>query len=275
MSMLVIQTDTIMLGFFRTSFETGQYGAAYTLASGLLVVLSAFGFIMLPMASRLDADGKREEIDLIYNTTTKWVYILTFPGFLAFVIFPADILQIIFNADYTPAAAVLPILALGFFSSAMVGRNRETLSALGETKFILVSNTTAFFVNFFLNLYMIPQFGFVGAGITSAISLVVLNGIVVIVLKWKFDIAPNSSANMRTFVALPLILLPLGYALKAFLGFSLSVVTLLPFLIAIGVFGIGVVVAAGALEEQDLIVIEFLEDRLGRRIPFVRRYFAS
>ncbi|WP_224338463.1 flippase [Haloprofundus halobius] len=275
MSVLVIQTDTVMLGYFTTSFQTGQYGAAYTLASGMLVALSAFGFIMLPMASRLDADGKHGEIDLIYSTTTKWVYILTFPGFLTFVIFPGDVLQIIFNAEYLPAAQVLPILAFGFFTSAMVGRNRETLSALGETKFILVSNVAAFMVNFLLNLYMIPRYGFVGAGITSAISLVVLNGIVVIVLKQKFGITPSSPENVRTFVFLPLVLMPVGYVLREYAGLSLSAVTLLPFLIVVGLLGIGVVIVGGALQEEDMFVIEFVEDRLGRQIPFVRRYFPS
>ncbi|WP_224271105.1 flippase [Haloprofundus salinisoli] len=275
MSILIIQMDNIMLGYFTTSFQTGQYGAAYTLASGMLVALSGFGFIMLPMASRLDADGNHEEIDTIYSTTTKWIYILTFPAFFTFVIFPGDVLQIVFNSDYLPAAQVLPILALGFFTSAMVGRNRETLSALGETKFILVSNSTAFAVNFALNVTLIPMYGFVGAGIASAVSLAVLNGIVVLVLKMKFDITPMSPANVRTFVFVPLLLLPLGFAFERYTDFSPSLVTLFPFLVTIGLLGIVVVVAVGALQEEDLFVIEFFEDRLGRQIPFVRRYFAS
>lgn len=55
---LLTQTDTLMLGYFRSSAEVGLYSAAYPLAAGLLVVLTAFGFLYLPIASRLDEIGR-------------------------------------------------------------------------------------------------------------------------------------------------------------------------------------------------------------------------
>ncbi|WP_224271142.1 flippase [Haloprofundus salinisoli] len=273
MSTMLTQTDTLMLGYFRASEEAGLYSAAYTLGTGMLVVLSAFGFLYLPLASRLDSDGQRDEVGTIYQTTTKWVYIVTFPAFLTFVVFPRDILRIIFGASYEPAALALIIVSIGFFLSAAVGRDRETLSALGETNYILVGNVAGFVFNFLVNLVLIPQYGMEGAAVTSAVSMAIVHVIVCGILKLRFGITPFSDESVRTFVLLPLALIPPALVLSNWV--SLSTLTLLPFLVVVGLLGIAVVAVGGALQEEDLIVVEFIEDLLGVRIPLVRRYFPT
>lgn len=270
LTVLLSKTDTLMLGYFTDTYAVGQYEAAYPIASSMLVVLAAFGFLYLPMASRLDADGDHDEIDMIYTTTTKWVFILTFPLFVAFVVFPGDVMRIFFGAEYLPAAAVLPILAVGFFISTAVGRNRETLSALGETRAILAANGTGFGLNFVLNLFLIPRYGFVGAGVTSAISFFVVHVLVLGYLKRSYDITPFSRRSLKTFVVLPATLLPLTWVLRD--SIDLSILTLLPFLLALGLLGIVVVSLTGGLQTEDEVAIEFVEDLIGERIPLIRRY---
>ncbi|WP_101298333.1 flippase [Halegenticoccus soli] len=273
MSLLLTKTDTVMVSYFKSSTQAGLYDASYSIAAGMLVVLSAFGFMFLPIASRLDADGEHEELNRIYRTTTKWVYIVTFPAFLTFLLFPEDVMRITFGEGYEAAAAALPILAVGFFLNAAVGRNREALSAVGYTKFILVANLSGFVFNFLLNLVLIPMYGFIGAAITSALSVVIVHGIVNGVLKVYFDISPISPANVRTFALLPVCLLPPAALFARYV--SLSALTLLPFLVAVGLAAIGVVAAGGGLQSEDRVVIEVVEERIGVRIPLVRRYLPT
>ncbi|KTG07827.1 polysaccharide biosynthesis protein [Haloprofundus marisrubri] len=273
MSTMLTQTDTLMLGYFRASEEAGMYSAAYTLGTGMLVVLSAFGFLYLPLASRLDSDGQRDDVGVIYQTTTKWVYIITFPAFLTFVVFPRDILRIVFGSAYESAALALIIVSIGFFLSAAVGRDRETLSALGETNYILVGNVAGFVFNFLVNLVLIPQYGMEGAAFTSAVSMAIVHVVVCGILKLRFDITPFSNESVRTFVLLPVVLIPPALVLSNWV--SLSALTLLPFLVVTGLLGIGVVTVGGALQAEDLVVVEFVEDRTGVRIPLVRRYFPA
>jgi O-antigen/teichoic acid export membrane protein len=270
LSMLLSKTDTLMLGYFKSSQQVGLYGYAYTLGGGMLIVLSAFGFMYLPIASRLDADGEREELDLIYKTTTKWVYMLTFPAFLTFVLFPGDVLQIVFGENAAAAASTLAILAFGFFTSAAAGRNRETLSAIGETDYLLVANGAAFVLNFLLNLVLIPRFGATGAAVTSTVSFIVVHAVVCGILYVQFDITPLSSESIRTFVLLPVVLLPPAALLSQYI--ELTAITLLPFLVLVGLLGVGVVALGGGLQPEDGVVIGFIEDQIGVRIPLLHRY---
>ncbi|MDQ2052604.1 flippase [Natronolimnohabitans sp. A-GB9] len=267
---LLIQTDTLMLGYFRSSYEVGLYNAAYPLATGLTVALSAFGFLYLPIASRLDADGEHDAIDDIYATSTKWVYVVTFPLFLLLVVFPQDMISLFFGASYTDAASVLPILAAGFFLSVAAGRDRETLSAVGATTWIAIGNVVGLVVNVGINLALIPRYGFMGAGIASVTSLVTVHVVICGILAFKYGITPFSPEALRSYVALPLILLPIAAALSSWA--TLSLLTLLPALIVVGLTSLVIVGLVGGLEPDDAVVIDLLEDNTGVTIPYVRRW---
>jgi len=270
LSRLLTRTDTIMLGYFRPSYEVGLYSAAFPLASALALILSSFGFMYLPIASRLDAEDKRDEVDAIYKLTTKWIYVLTFPAFLTLVVFPGDVLSVIFGTEYAPGSTALSILAIGFFTRAAFGRSRETISALGYTGYLLVTNVFAFSVNVGLNLLLIPRYGPTGAAVASAVSFVGLNLAVFVFLDRRFGISPFSKSTLRTVVVLPFFLFPPALLLAS--RVSLSPLTLLAFIIAASISSVVIVAATGCLQPEDEIPIAFVEDQIGVEVPLIRRF---
>jgi O-antigen/teichoic acid export membrane protein len=269
MSTLMARTDTLMLGYFTSAFEVGIYNAAYPLAGVLTIVLGTVGYMYLPVASRMEGD-EESSIESVYEITTKWVYLLAFPVFVVLLVYPSEIVSLVFGREYASGGLVLRILAIGFFTNAAVGRNRETLMALGETKFVLVSNTVAFAFNFLLNLALIPSLGFVGAAIASASSFAILNVVVYAFLRVRFGITPFTRRSARAFLTLPVVLVPLGIAIGELVPGSLPV--LIVFTAAFAALTVTIAVIIGSLEAEDLVVVEFIEDRANVRIPVVRRY---
>lgn len=271
LAILLTKADTLMVGYIDSSYAAGLYAAAFPLANGLVLVLRSFAFLYLPLASRLDTNGRRDELDSIYKLTSKWIFIATFPLFLTFVSFPADVLRIFFGPEYTQAALALVILSVGFFTNAAGGRNRETLSALGYSNYILGTNLLAFGCNVALNLWLIPLYGFVGAAVASASSYILLNAVACGILIVAFDISPLSKWTVRTFLLLPGILIPTAVLLSRYLSLTAG---LLPVVgVAFGALTIAVVAVTGCLQRDDLILIEAVESRLGVHVPFVRRFF--
>jgi O-antigen/teichoic acid export membrane protein len=270
LSRLLTRTDTLMLGYLRSSAEVGLYSAAFPLASALVLVLSSFGFMYLPVASRLDAADKRDEIDAIYKLTTKWIFILTFPGFLTLVAFPGDVIATLFGPEYAPASTALLILAVGFFTRAAFGRSRETISALGYTTYLLVTNVFAFVLNVGLNLALIPRYGAEGAAVASAVSFVGLNLAVFAFLRVRFDISPFSKQARRTMIVLPLVMFPPVLLVSSLVSLSLPSIVLFA-VVAEGV-AVAVVAVTGCLQPEDVIPVEFIEDATGLRVPLIRRF---
>ena len=273
LAMLMTQTDTMMLGYFRSAHDVALYGAAYPLANGMLLVLSAFGFLYLPLASRLDADDEHKEIDKIYTLTTKWVFVITFPLFLTFLAFPGDTLAIFFKNKYAAAGPALAILSIGFFTNAAAGRNRETLSALGRTKLLLVANGTALAANAMLNYLLIPQYSYVGSAVASAVSTIGMNVVVFAYLRSEYGITPFSPWSTRTFVLVPLILVPPALLLAQVV--SLSIVTLPLFVLIAATASVAVVCLTGCLQPEDEVAIEFLEGLVDVRLGLIRRFLPT
>ena len=272
-SLLLTRTDTLMLGYFTTSRKVGIYNAAHPVAGALVIALSAFGYLYLPLASRLDSEKGYESVGKVYEITTKWMYVLVFPLFLVLVTFPGTMISIVFGPEYTAGSTALIVLSIGFFTNAAAGRNRETLSALGFTNQILLANAVAFVLNFVANLLLIPRYGYLGAAFASAFSYVSLNVVVYFVLRRRTDISPFTSSSVRAFVTLPIVLLPLSYAVRTFVGRSI------PVAVAFGALSVVVtlvvVTVAGAVEAEDVILVEFVEDRIGYRLPLVRNFIPA
>lgn len=275
-SVMLGQMDTVMLGYFLPSADVGVYNAAYPIAQSLGVVASSFGFMFLPLMSRLDADGKVEEIDHLYATTTKWIFVITFPALLCLVAFPDDLLLAFFGAEYTGGATSLVIIAIGFFTSQSVGRCQDALSAFGYTNHILVINTVAAALNFVLNIGLIigygpfPQLGIEGAALASAISYVSLNWLALGVLWYETGVTPISRWSVRAFVLLPVTLFPPALLLAQ--QVTLSFPALVAFVPVAGIAAIVVLAVTNSLQPDDEIPVELVEDNLGFEIPLIRRY---
>ena len=275
-AILLSQVDTLMIGYYLPSARAGVYNAAWPLARGVGVIVSSFGFLFLPLMSRLDAGGRRAEVNRMYKIATKWIYVISFPALLCLVVFADDLLLAVFSAEYTAGATALVILVLGSFTSAAFGRCQDTLSAFGYTTYIFAINAVAGAFNVVLNAALIggygpiPSLGIEGAALATAISSVTLNGSALAVLWSKSGVNPVSRTTVRTFLLLPLALFPPALLLA-------DQVTLpLPALIAVvpvaGVCSVAVLALTGSLQPEDEIPVRLVEDRLGVTVPLIGRY---
>ena len=268
-SILLSHIDTLMLAGLVPSAAVGVYSAAYTLAAGVAVVTSSFGFLYFPLTSRLDAGGNRDEIDRMYTVTTKWAYVVSFPAILCFVVFPDDLLLAVFG-DYARGGRALAIVATGFFVSAAYGRCQDTLSAFGYTTAILAINVGAAALNVGLNAALIPVYGIEGAAVASAVSYAGLNGVALAVLWHRSGITPFSPRSLKAFLVLPVVLFPATIALSGVL--TITLVTLVPFLVVAGLASIALLAVTDSLQPEDEIPLGLVEDRLGVSVPLIRRY---
>ncbi|WP_277552308.1 flippase [Halobaculum limi] len=265
---LLTRTDTLMVGYFNTPADVGQYSAAYPVAAGLQLVLSSFGFLYLPLASKLDAKGRTNELNQVYQMTTRWIFIISLPALVTFVVIPQKTMVLLWGVEYQPAGVALSILALGFFTNVMVGRNRETLSALGETRHISYANLLAFSVNVLLNIILVPRYSYVGAAVSSLISFTILNIYVFTILFKNFRITPFSKANAKTYAVLIAFVFPIGNLLS--LTTESPLFSFLAVLFGSATFTVVLTLVAGLLQPEDKLIIEMIESKIPLSLKTVK-----
>ena len=273
LAVLLTRTDLLMVGYFQSSSQAGLYSAAYSVTNLLLIVVGSLGYLYLPLTSRLDAEGDHEQIDELYQVTTKWGFVLSFPLFVVFVAFAGDVLSLTFGGAYRPASPAFVILAIGFFSDVAFGRNRPTLKALGMTKQILAANVIALGANVVLNVALIPVFGLVGAAVASTAAYLGRNAAMYATLYRQFGITPLSPSLVRTYIVLPATLLPVAFVTGQFL--TLSVLSLPVVGALVTLLTLVTTLVSGCLRSVDLIFIETVEDAIGSKLPYIRRFVTS
>lgn len=197
---IMTRTDTLMLGYYTSLEDVGIYSAAVPLAQLGVLFLNSAAFLYFPVASRLYAMGKVQELKRIYQILTKWIFLLTFPLFSMMVLFPDIILKFFFGTKYIPADLALQILSLGVMVQVLLGLNGTNLIVIGESNFVLISNLLSAVLNILLNVILIPLYGIEGAAVATAVSYAVGYVLISFKLYQKSNIHPFSRNYLKILV---------------------------------------------------------------------------
>ena len=181
---LMTWTDTIILGYFKSTEVVGIYSAVYPLVGFLTMIINSMGFVYIPVASKLWGENKAQLIGSIYQIMTKWCFILTFPVFALMFVYPEFLLTKIYGAEYASGALVLRILSMGFVTNSYLGFRYHTIIASGDSDFLMKCSVRSAGINALLNFVFVPQFGMVGAATASAVSFASIEVLMALRL-WK------------------------------------------------------------------------------------------
>lgn len=261
MTFVLSDLDTFMLGYFATTGDVGVYNVVYPIALLLMVALSSFSFLFMPIISELDAEGEVEEMHHIYQVVTKWIFMATLPVFLVIALFPEMTIKVTFGREYIEGGMALSLLSVAYFSHAIAGPNASTLTSIGQTRLIMWDNVAVGILNAILNLILIPSFGYLGAGAATAISYIILNILYSTQLYRETGIHPFSDSLIRPGI-ISAVLVALIYWLTRTL-FEITVpVLVVMFVVFITLYGF-VILRFGGIEEEEVMLVLSFEDRFG------------
>lgn len=225
LSLLLLWTDTILLGYFGTAQEVGIYSVARRLAVVGTIIVVSFNTIFAPLASDLHNRGQHMRLEKLLKSVTKWSLAFSLPFFALLAIYAEQAMRIM-GTQYTAGAAALAILAVSQLITASVGPGANLLMMCGKPRFVLVSNMFVFLVDILLCIILIPRFGIEGAALAFAITLTLFNVVVSAAMILLLKLQPFSAGYIRIIgigaiaTALALLLLrqysgAAGYALSA------------------------------------------------------------
>jgi len=167
--------DTLMIGYYLSATSVGVYNAAAPIAKLLPVILNSVAFLYVPVASKLYAQNRVNDLAELYQSLTRLVFFFTFPMFVIIILYPETILGYLFGSKYITATPALRILAVGFIVHVFFGLNGMSLVIIGKTTLNLVGELIAVFVNVILNILLIPKYHLIGAAIATTFSYILAN----------------------------------------------------------------------------------------------------
>ncbi|MGO9082382.1 MAG: lipopolysaccharide biosynthesis protein [Streptosporangiaceae bacterium] len=176
---IIQRLDIVLVGIMR-----GPAAAAiYTAATRFLVVGQlgnmAIGMAAQPQLAYLFAKRDRRSANSVYQATTAWLIILTWPLYLLAVIYGPAVLTI-FGRSYRAGAGVMVILGLTMLLTTACGQVDVVLTTAGRSSWSLANWLLAVVINVGLDLALIPRYGITGAAIGWAVALAVTNLVMLI-----------------------------------------------------------------------------------------------
>ncbi|MGV9200688.1 MAG: flippase, partial [Promethearchaeia archaeon] len=270
--------DIILIGILAEARIIGYYNSSLKIARLVFFPMNALIFIFMPVFTALlvnngkKTDNNNREIKRNYEILTKWISLLSLPVALMFFFYPGVLLNFIFGSEYTIAAWSLRILAIGFLLNNLMGPNGSALTAMGETKTLMIVTLCGIMLNGFLNILLIPFWGINGVALSTAAMLVLIGGLRALKL---FCVEKVHSLTLQ--ILKPLICSIILTSFFTILANSVIPSTqsilfcLISFIIFYFITFISVIIT-GSLEKEDINMVVIIENLLGIKLSKIKNF---
>jgi len=170
---IYVRIDTVMLSLFKGDAVVGWYNAAYNLVLGFQFIPILFMHSLLPAMSVYYVSS-RESLQKAYEKSFKYLFILGLPIAVGIFILADKFILFFYGKDFINSVVALKILAwdvLLYFLYTCTG-----FLLISTDKQNQMAATVAFsaILNFTLNLFLIPLYSYIGAGIATLITEIIL-----------------------------------------------------------------------------------------------------
>lgn len=170
-SAIYMNSDRIIIKYYKGDVEVGYYSAAMKVISVVTVSVMALRDVVLPRISYyIGKNDKKGFADLV-TTGLCTIYLIVIPGFIGSILLSEEIVIFLFSEIYEIAAASLSILSFELLLAPVNGFLAYQI-LVPYRKTVIVSNSTVIsaFCNITLNFFFVPIWGGAGAAITTVVS---------------------------------------------------------------------------------------------------------
>nr|MCU0345963.1 polysaccharide biosynthesis C-terminal domain-containing protein [Saprospiraceae bacterium] len=191
-----------MLGTLATLDETGVYAIAYAIANVVDVPRKAISRIVSPLLADKFKGGKIGEVEEIYHKTSLNQLIAGLLVFLSIWVSIDQIYQIMPNGEsFAAGKYVVLLLGVARIVDMMTGANSEILSYSKHYRFNFYLVLLMAVVHVLANIYFIKNYGLIGVGIATLLTLTIYNLAKFLVLQWKLGMQPFTNGTLMVLLA--------------------------------------------------------------------------
>lgn len=175
LSLLIMQSMDVMVLKRYYDFDViAYYGVIIRISILASIVLLSVNTVIAPQISELFHGGQMKQLEALVKKSVKLNALLTTPIFLCMLVLPKTILRF-FGEEYTVAAQPLMIITAGQVVYAFFGVAGLYMNMTGRQGIFQRILIVALVLNILLNFLLIPQYGMIGASVSTALSLLMWN----------------------------------------------------------------------------------------------------
>jgi len=181
--LIVTSSDKYLVGFFQGTLFVGYYAPAYSLGNVITFLIIPLSFVLFPAVCKAYDENKMDVVKNKLKYSLKYFLMIAIPSVFGLSVLTKELLKVFSTNDImVHAFFVTPFIALSILFYGTSDIFAQILTLVKKTKIVGYIWTFCAFLNIVLNLCLIPNFGILGAAISTLLSY-----IVAFVLAWYYS----------------------------------------------------------------------------------------
>ncbi|MEO7174361.1 MAG: polysaccharide biosynthesis C-terminal domain-containing protein [Saprospiraceae bacterium] len=200
-SLVAISMDVFSIQYYLTLQDVSIYGIAVFMATVISIPYVSMMGIASPVISKAWSVNDMSEIELVYKKSSLNLFIIGLFFFLLIWVNLDDFYAVHPKGDLLKAGKwAFLFLGLSKLFDMITGVNDLIISNSKKYKFLLIASVVLAIWSIAFNLYLIPIYGILGAGIASASAFFVYNLMKWIFIQAQFGLNPFSRKTAYVLV---------------------------------------------------------------------------
>ena len=163
---VMINTDTVLLGWMRTATDVGFFAAAQKPILLLYIVPSFIAAAIFPSLARF-ARNNPENFRLLTEKSLSAVLLIGLPLVAGRILTTKEVVELLYGSEYLPSINAMKILALTIITMFPMSMLTNGIFAYNEQKFLIKIGAVGVVLNAALDLILIPVWGIVGCALAT------------------------------------------------------------------------------------------------------------
>jgi O-antigen/teichoic acid export membrane protein len=189
---LMQSTDVLFISAYDTFESVAYYSIAVKLATVTALALISVNIVIAPKIASIYNDKNFYQLKLILKKATRMNVVISLPIIIILLFFSEYVLST-FGSNYILAKNALWILLIAQFFNSITGPSALYLNMTGRQKKLNIILVISLLINVVLNIILVPDFGMLGAAISTTTSFVI-SKILASALVFYLD-------NVKTFIS--------------------------------------------------------------------------
>jgi len=229
-SMIYVNIDSVMMGYWGQVTETGWYNAAYRIIFITIIPGALISRSFAPVLSRFFKESK-EMFQRAWNKQVELMVMIAVPLVVGGIVLAPRIINSFYPPDFSPSILAFQILAIMAGIVFLYRPFTDIMIASNQQKKIFWITLWGAIINIMLNLILIPKYSLYGAASATVITYIL---ILLMYIAYAIKLNLVSLPGMKSVFTAALALIsgflmylvirePLVYNLNIFISITLGV----------------------------------------------------
>jgi len=190
----------VVLAFFASNVDIGNFKAAYNFLSLLAILTSAVTTALLPAFSKIETSHK--QIIAFFKRVNKYTSLLIVPIATMIILFSQQLIYLIYGSDYTSAALYLSLSVIIYFFVTIGHLSLiSVFNGIGKTRFSMRITVVNFIILLLLSPILASIYGVIGVIFASLIAGITASSYSAYIAIRKLNIQFDYKSNLRILIA--------------------------------------------------------------------------